>query len=72
MSIAAAAYLASDWDLSERLRKVSIMLYLELTISLSIQAAILVYWERRGLSEFFDNNANPQHVWLNTFRVSLG
>lgn len=49
VSIAAAAYLTGNPDLSERLRKVAIILYLELTASLSVQAGILVYKERKVL-----------------------
>ena len=51
VSIAAAAYIASDWDMSNRLRKVSTILYLEITIVLSIQAAVLVHKERKASSE---------------------
>ena len=51
VSIAAAAYFTGDPDTSERLRKVSIILYLELTANLSVQAGILVYKERKVLSE---------------------
>ena len=52
VSIAAAAYIASDLDMSNRLRKISTILYLEITIVLSIQAAFLVYKERKASSEF--------------------
>ena len=52
VSIAAAAYVTSDWDTSERLRKVTTILYLEITIALSIHAVILVYKENKALSEY--------------------
>ena len=58
VSITAAAYTSSDQDLSERLRKVSIILYLEITCCLSIQAAILMHKERKTLSELLSFSAN--------------
>lgn len=51
VGIAAAAYIGSDWDTSERLRKVTTILYLEITISLFIYAVILVHKENKALSE---------------------
>ena len=51
VSIAAAAHLTGNPNLSERLRKVAIILYLELTANLSVQAGILVYKEKKVLSE---------------------
>lgn len=49
-SVAAAVYITSGWDMSERLRKVTIILYLYITISLSVRAAVLAYKETRVLS----------------------
>ena len=60
VSIAAAAYIASDWDMSERLRKVTTILYLEITISLSILAVILVYKDNKALSESLNISGNSQ------------
>lgn len=51
VGIASAAYIGSDWDTSERLRKVTTILYLEITISLFIYAVILVHKENKALSE---------------------
>ena len=50
VGIAVAAYITSDGDLSERLRKVTIILYLDITVCLSIYATILVYKEKEVLS----------------------
>ena len=60
VSVAAAAYIASDWDMSERLRKVVIILYLEITISLSIHGVILVYKENKALSESLSTGGSSQ------------
>ena len=60
VSIAAAAYIASDWDESERLSMVAAILYLYITICLCLHAAILVYKEKKALSEFFSPGGHPQ------------
>lgn len=60
VGISAAAYIASDGDLSERLRKVTIILYLDITICLSIHGAILVYKEKEALSEFLGPTGGSQ------------
>jgi len=49
VGIASAAYIVSDWGQSERLRKVTIALYLYITICLAIHATILVYKEKEAL-----------------------
>lgn len=72
VSIAAAAYIESDWSTSERLRKVTIILYLEITIALSIHAVFLVYKESKALSESLSTSANSQLALLNVFAESLG
>lgn len=72
VSIAAAVYIASDWDTSERLRKVTIILYLVITVCLSIQTAVLVYREKEALSECLGPGGNPKLVWLNVILVSPG
>ena len=59
VSIASAAYIASDLAMSNRLRKVYTILYLEITIILSIQAAVLVYKEHKASSEFLNQAGNP-------------
>ena len=51
VGITAAAYIASDGGLSERLRKATIILYLYIIVSLSIHATILVFKEKEDLSE---------------------
>ena len=51
VGIAAAAYISSDGDLSERLRKVTVILYLDITVCLSIYATTLIYKEKEVLSE---------------------
>jgi len=58
VGIASAAYIMSDWDLSDRLRKVTIALYLYITVCLSIHATILVYKEKEALSKSFSPSGN--------------
>lgn len=58
VSIAAAAYIASNWAMSDRLRKVSTILYLEITIIICIQAVVLMYKEYKASSEFPNQAGN--------------
>ena len=62
VGIAAAAYLTSDGDLSERLRKATIILYLYIIISLSIHATIIVFKEKEDLSESLGLGGDSQLV----------
>ena len=62
VGIAAAAYLTSDGDLSERLRKATIILYLYIIICLSIHATILVFKEKEDLSESLGLGGDSQLV----------
>ena len=70
IGIAAAAYIASDVNLSDRLRKVTTILYLYITMCLFIHTTILVYQEKEALSESSGGNSEPAS--LNTFHVSPG
>ena len=60
VGIAAAAYLTSDGELSERLRKATIILYLYIIVCLSIHATILVFKEKEDLSESPGPSGNSQ------------
>ena len=72
MSIAAAAYIVSDWDQSEHLREVATILYLVITICLCVHATILIQNEKKAQSESLSTRGDARFAWLNVFRGSPG